>query len=338
MKTTVVMTTDPCKLHYKVPPKNSLNAGLRNLFDEASTREMAALLCLHKALDLYVKLFAVDENNEVVDKGKESSGGWTCRGRGRRNLEFRWSFQWYGGGRWWCKLGERCRWWGDKSLKSLLPYELSYWDETLMSLDVLLEVWLVRVFFTHDNFSDLRKRVHKTFVERVTEPLYSKWRCSQCTIIKGASLHGRICNEYESPSEREGGLCGSPSEWLNEPRKANFVCNALWESTKYNGNSGRTHTCDKCRHGDERNKLWDEHFYEDENNLSYTPSEPHPFHVTAEHPAAFPSGNVDRNVTPMAINHGNSLGVCDFMSNAARNYISQILLEEDVDEDPSIYQ
>jgi hypothetical protein len=45
-------------------PKNSIDNGLRSLFDEASTSEMIVLLYLHKTLDLYTEIFEVDENNE----------------------------------------------------------------------------------------------------------------------------------------------------------------------------------------------------------------------------------------------------------------------------------
>jgi hypothetical protein len=56
-------TTDLYNLRYRML-KNSIDNGLRSLFDEASTSEMIVLLYLHKTLDLYTEIFEVDENNE----------------------------------------------------------------------------------------------------------------------------------------------------------------------------------------------------------------------------------------------------------------------------------
>ncbi|KAJ4779262.1 GRAS transcription factor [Rhynchospora pubera] len=80
-------------------------------------------------------------------------------------------------------------------------------------------------------------------------------------------------------------------------------------------------------------------FHEDGNNVSHTPCTSQPVLESYQTiPPAFSSDNHNQNAAPNPLLTDAKISheVCDLTSNAVINYISQILLEEDLDED--IYQ
>ncbi|XP_078150650.1 scarecrow-like protein 14 [Carex rostrata] len=87
--------------------------------------------------------------------------------------------------------------------------------------------------------------------------------------------------------------------------------------------------------------FWYGNFQEDGHNVVDTPSAPHAiFECYPTIPPTFPSDNLSQNVTPNPVisNGAESQEVCDLTSNAVINYIGQILLEEDINDDINVYQ
>ncbi|XP_078150618.1 scarecrow-like protein 14 [Carex rostrata] len=88
--------------------------------------------------------------------------------------------------------------------------------------------------------------------------------------------------------------------------------------------------------------LWYGNFQEDGYNVVDTPNAPQAiFECYPTIPPTIPSDNLNQNATPNPLirNGADSQEVCDLTSNAVINYIGQILLEEDInDDDINVYQ
>lgn len=86
---------------------------------------------------------------------------------------------------------------------------------------------------------------------------------------------------------------------------------------------------------------WHGDIYDDGNNVIYTVDQPEPlFASDLTTTQAFSTDNLNYNVTQNSLtrNYTISHEVCGLTSSAVINYISQILLEEDIDDETSIYQ